>query len=410
MRVVKFNRRRTSSASGKSAESSVPKTNYANRKLASGRVPTHHRDFLTTHPTLSHIPTTAGTMPNPLTLHEALSGIFGTISLTAWLFLLLPQLQENYSQGHANGISLSFLLLWAAGDVANLVGAVWAGLVPTVIALAGYFCVADTVLILQVLYYRAREGRAETVKGVEGEGERQALLGEDARKRRGSFMDVTDENLGLPGSRTHKRRRSSAASTTSSAPKHDTTGTATDTLTPIPEQTAPTPVPTPSPRSSALRETLKNTLAILAITLLGTAAWAFAYRLRIWSPVPPPDQIPNKPNNTPLPATLLGYTSAALYLLARIPQLIKNHRTRSCAGLSLLFFLLSLLGNISYGAGILAHSLDRGYVIMNAPWLVGSLGTVVQDLGVWGQFVYFGAGDGGGKEEGGEEEVGRGAV
>ena len=53
---------------------------------------------------------------------------------------------------------------------------------------------------------------------------------------------------------------------------------------------------------------------------------------------------------------------------ARIPQIIKNYRERSCEGtmtsyhtslqelttigLSLLFFIFSLLGNASYGAGV----------------------------------------------------------
>jgi hypothetical protein len=40
------------------------------------------------------------------------------------------------------------------------------------------------------------------------------------------------------------------------------------------------------------------------------------------------------------------------YLGARIPQIIKNQREKSCEGLSLLFFILSLLGNATYGAGV----------------------------------------------------------
>lgn len=52
---------------------------------------------------------------------------------------------ENYKSGSADGISLTFLAIWFIGDVTNLAGALWAGLVPTVIALAMYFCVADLV-------------------------------------------------------------------------------------------------------------------------------------------------------------------------------------------------------------------------------------------------------------------------
>ncbi|KAH0543852.1 hypothetical protein FGG08_001891 [Glutinoglossum americanum] len=57
-----------------------------------------------------------------LTTHEALSGVFGSISLAAWFFLLIPQLIENYKQGSAEGISLQFLIIWFVGDVTNCAG------------------------------------------------------------------------------------------------------------------------------------------------------------------------------------------------------------------------------------------------------------------------------------------------
>lgn len=112
---------------------------------------------------------------------------------------------------------------------------------------------------------------------------------------------------------------------------------------------------------------------------------------------------PSDSNSTPTPlgASLLGYGSALLYLGARVPQIVKNQRERSCEGLSLLFFLLSLLGNATYGAGILAHSLEREYVWTNLPWLIGSLGTMVEDLVIFAQFRAFGEGEGEDKE--GEE-------
>jgi len=90
-----------------------------------------------------------------------------------------------------------------------------------------------------------------------------------------------------------------------------------------------------------------------------------------------------------LGAQILGYISAICYLGARIPQIVKNQRERSCEGLSLLFFLLSLLGNLTYGAGILFHSLEREYVLTNLPWLIGSLGTMAEDAIIFIQFRAF---------------------
>ena len=83
-----------------------------------------------------------------LTAQEALSGIFGSISLATWIFLLvcratvergytgsrgsrgtfannpsqIPQLILNYKTRSADGISLAFLGVWLIGDITNLSG------------------------------------------------------------------------------------------------------------------------------------------------------------------------------------------------------------------------------------------------------------------------------------------------
>ncbi|KAH9827263.1 vacuolar membrane PQ loop repeat protein [Teratosphaeria destructans] len=269
----------------------------------------------------------------PLTLHEAISGILGSISLASWIFLLVPQLIENYTNASADGISLTFLLIWFVGDVTNLVGAVWARLVPTVVALAAYFCLADAVLVGQVLWYRWGFGRAKE-QAEEGEGERRALLGDVARQR-SSFGDVTEENLGLPGS----RRRSSAGS----SKRRQRLGESAHTLGGIPEQEGAV-----SGRRNAW---VRNTVSILAILLAGTAGWFVAYKTGAWTPTPT-DAESRGEDHTPVGAEVLGYVSAVAYLGARIPQIVKNQKERSCEGLSLLFFLLSLVGNGTYGASV----------------------------------------------------------
>lgn len=327
--------------------------------------------------------------PPPLTWNEALSGISGSISLASWVFLLLPQLVENYQQGSAEGISLSFLVIWFIGDIANLIGAVWAGLVPTVIALAVYFCFADTVLIAQCLYYNALNRKKEDAQEQEpavagGNSEHSPLLNGDSdtttpKPRTLSSTSRLSDTTGLPGSHL---RRPSTRSTTHSIP--------------------------PTTRTTPMAPALKNSLSILLIIAAGALGWFLAYKTGAWTATPAPTHHHHNNNNgeeaaspTPLGAELLGYFSAIAYLGARVPQIIKNHRERSCEGLSLLFFLLSLLGNATYGAGILFHSLQKEYVLVNLPWLVGSLGTMGEDCVVFGQFRVFGDK---GKDEGEVEE------
>ena len=75
------------------------------------------------------------------------------------------------------------------------------------------------------------------------------------------------------------------------------------------------------------------------------------------------------------------------------------------SGLSLLFFILSLLGNLTYGGSvsllwsspssyidaskILFHSITEGYILTNLPWLIGSLGTMGEDTLIFVQFHLY---------------------
>ncbi|KAL2158455.1 hypothetical protein VTH06DRAFT_4503 [Thermothelomyces fergusii] len=86
---------------------------------------------------------------------------------------------------------------------------------------------------------------------------------------------------------------------------------------------------------------------------------------------------------------VLGYASALCYLCARIPQIIKNYREKSCEGLALLFFMLSLTGNFTYGASVISYSQERDYVVRALPWLLGSLGTMVEDSIIFVQFRIY---------------------
>ncbi|KAL1854159.1 hypothetical protein Plec18167_000077 [Paecilomyces lecythidis] len=298
---------------------------------------------------------TGSAEPVPLTPREAASGILGSVSLTCWIFLLVPQLIENYRNGSAEAVSLAFLFVWFVGDVTNLIGAAWAGLVPVIIAIAVYFCLADGVLISQCLYYKFRNTRRE------------------AHRRRSSTPDPTtpllgrrlSDNAALPGSSINDgpQRRGSQPE---------------DALAKIVEET-----------ESGRQAWTKNVLSVIAICAIGAAGWVIAWQTGAWTPAP---EEHDGEKDMAAGAQVLGYASALCYLSARLPQIYKNYKEKSCEGLSLLFFILSLLGNLTYGAGILCHSTSRDYVVTNVPWLIGSLGTMVEDVTIFGQFRLYAAG------------------
>ncbi|RDW71639.1 hypothetical protein BP6252_08202 [Coleophoma cylindrospora] len=298
---------------------------------------------------VNHLEALSQTIP----LREGLSGIFGSISMAAWMFLLVPQLVLNYQKKSAEGISLSFFAIWMIGDVTNLCGAVWANLLPTAVALPVYFCIADVFLISQCLYYNYLNAhkRQEHVPSLETEEE--PLL----------TRLQNNDTSGLSGP--HKRRLSIQSSS-----RHS--------LVEILD----------GDDLQLTTQSLRNILSMLAVIVLGTAGWTIAWKSGVWVPTPEDVDI-TEPNKVALGAQVLGYISALCYLGARIPQIVKNYKYKSTEGLSLLFFMLAMTGNLTYATSIFTHSIKKDYLYTNLPWLMGSLGTIMEDITIFIQFRIY---------------------
>ncbi|KAI1329918.1 PQ-loop-domain-containing protein [Xylariaceae sp. FL0255] len=285
-----------------------------------------------------------------LSANEALSGIFGSVSLTAWICLLIPQLITNYKASSAEGLSMGFLAIWLFGDLTNLGGALVTGLAPTAITLAGYFCISDLILISQCVYYNMRNARKRTHSTLSEASEDEPLL------RRSSTS--------LPSSRIRHAHHEESS------------------LDPIKRVvTGEDETPSSSPW-------LSNSLSLLLIYIVGAAGWFISYRVGAWDK---PDDFEAPDSNSPVAigGMALGYASALCYLCARIPQIIKNYREKSCEGLALLFFLLSLTGNLTYGLSVFTYSQEASYLIKAIPWMLGSLGTIVEDCIIFYQFRIY---------------------
>lgn len=99
-----------------------------------------------------------------------------------------------------------------------------------------------------------------------------------------------------------------------------------------------------------------------------------------------------------------GYLCAALYLGSRVPQLLLNYRRKSTEGLNALFFLFACIGNLTFVLSIFAfnpvcrhrHCRDGEagaiygrYILVNLSWIIGSLGTLFLDFGVFAQFFLY---------------------
>lgn len=74
---------------------------------------------------------------------------------------------------------------------------------------------------------------------------------------------------------------------------------------------------------------------------------------------------------------------------ARVPQIVKNHRSKSCEGLSPLIFGIIISGNVFYTISILLESSSKVYLLSNLPWIAGSAGTILLDVVILFQFLMY---------------------
>jgi uncharacterized protein with PQ loop repeat len=259
---------------------------------------------------------------------NAASSVFGWISIACWIVVYSPQIIENYQLESGEGLSLLFIYVWLLGDVCNLVGAVMAGLLPTVIILGVYYTLCDTVLLCQVYYYRWKRQTRRHVVPAHIPGE------------------VSEETCLIANNR-------------------------------------------PADPSERLVPSITRIFVrYLAAVSFVSAAGVAAYCISNW--------LPNDDISPAFPDTkldwhvqVIGWTSATAYLGARLPQIVKNFKTR-CEGLAPGLFVFSILGNATYALSIIAASRDTDYLIRNASWLAGSGLTVFLDILVLSQFFYYG--------------------
>ncbi|KAL4246632.1 hypothetical protein ABKN59_008136 [Abortiporus biennis] len=135
-------------------------------------------------------------------------------------------------------------------------------------------------------------------------------------------------------------------------------------------------------QTSMLNNYIKYIALVSFVLLTGVVAWAVDEHMRGGQRRTDPEEI------VEWRSQLLGWTSAVMFLGARVPQIMKNLSTR-CEGLSPALFIFSIAGNTTYVLSILAASLDYHHIVANGAWLAGSGLTVFLDLFVLFQFFHY---------------------
>ncbi|MCJ1469140.1 hypothetical protein MMC07_007773 [Pseudocyphellaria aurata] len=346
---------------------------------------------------------------------EAISGIFGSISIACWVVVFTPQILENYRRSSADGLSIVFVITWLLGDVFNILGAALQGVQSTMLILAVYYTIADIVLLAQCFYYHGftltgAQSKPALLIDDESAVEHDELESSPLIPREspahGSSQRVMISDAEI------SRRSSSFSSILSQLNPVDTTRlSSTMPLIPNPTHSA-TSSPT-LPQPSILGSILYNTSALLIVCLAGIVSWFVTTRFA-HSQFNASTTTETGPLHIDIWGQIFGYLCAVLYLGSRVPQLLLNHRRKSTEGVSILFFLFACVGNLTYVFSILAYEpscarvagggeydddnfCGRGewsskyarYVLVNASWILGSAGTLGLDLMIFAQFCWY---------------------
>jgi len=255
---------------------------------------------------------------------NVLSTVLGGVSIGCWIVVYSPQIIENYRLKSGEGLSVLFVVVWLLGDLCNLFGAILAGLLPTVIILALYYTVCDMILLFQIYYYRWEKRRSDL-----------HLTSSDSVTETSPLLDrhTHEGNVEPDRQRLHRLFTQYAG-------------------------------------------------AFSFVFAIGAVSW--------WISTRPggTTQKPSEPEVSELTIQLIGWTSAVLYLGARVPQILKNFQTK-CEGLSPGLFIFAITGNVTYALSITTASMEWDYLVRNGSWLAGSALTVFFDLFVLCQFFYY---------------------
>lgn len=337
-------------------------------------------------------------IPTPLAF---ISNTLGALSICSWLFAQLPQIYKNYNLKSTSGLSIFFLVEWCLGDLGNLLGALFTHQAQWQVVIGGYYVFVDLCLVLQWVWYeRLQHGRHLFRVWPRN--------GDDGSDSDSGLHGVVIEGVSPPNS-SHGSENGSMykagqpkpifrTPTFRRDPTQDEKGTPSPSNTPrchtIHRSGPSSPFPSPSPR----------TMMMLACLIAMTQA----------SPVhttqPTITLTANGPTRLETAGTVLSWLSTFLYLGSRLPQLYKNYKLQSTAGLSPSLFAAAFSGNMFYSAALAtnprawsdmgphgghgwagAGGSDRStWVAAALPFFLGAAGVLALDASVGVQFLLYG--------------------
>lgn len=286
-------------------------------------------------------------------------------SILLWMVAQFPQYYQNYKTKTVEALSPWFLAQWLLGDTGNILGCLLTGdQQPTTTYTAMYFVIADIVLMMQFMYYGSLARRRERIFTYAKRHRRRRQYSNDE-----TVLQVTD-GVGHSADRqhrTHHRHRRE--------PEQVHGGT----------ETGPG-------HSSFASVSAKAAGALAGVAAVGLVAISMPSVVTRAAPLAAAagrmlgEQVAVRPQWMKSAGQVCGYVSSVLYLSSRLPQIYLNYQRKSVEGLALAMFMCAVSANLAYGGGILIRATSWAAVMRQAPWIIGSLGTVTLDCVILCQF------------------------
>ncbi|KAL9034788.1 MAG: hypothetical protein Q9180_005211 [Flavoplaca navasiana] len=357
---------------------------------------------------LSNISTAFRTcLPTPLAL---LSTVLGILSIISWLFAQLPQLIKNYTLKSASGLSIYFLAEWMLGDLTNLLGALLTKQAAWQVVVAAYYVTVDVCLVGQYFWYsHYKPWRIKRLSALDlGYNDR----GDGSASEPLMGMALSPETT-HSSSQARMIRRSSAGRQRPETPT-EPKSIGKSLFRNFNYSWSPKEKTTPNNSYRSIRRPPGSPSPGLSPNTLLMISFLFAILAKA-SPIHPLTQThasstTDEGDSLETAGRILSWMSTLLYLGSRLPQILKNYRRRSTAGLSPILFIAAFFGNLFYSTSLLANPLawndappyglhgwvgeegsDRiTWISLAIPFFLGAAGVLAMDAIVGIQFLIYG--------------------
>lgn len=332
------------------------------------------------------------------TIHK-ISEYSELLSFSSWMIAQIPQILENYLEKDVEGMSFHFLVTWCMADLGTFFSCLMNHAIFDRTFVSAYNCSMDAIICWQYYHYKLAYSGPKYGLSKRKNRRRRRRKG---RKNKKSGSKVNRRNLQQykPAKNTDTAKALNSIKSTKA--KIDTLRKEVSKVDKAAKKVAEV-AKSDGSVASKVGKTVKTVAKVVQTASVIVGANALPISRGYIQPMV-------KKDNSILHFLLgffpgvdeqqfsiyLGYASSFLYIGSRLPQIFENISEQSSKGLSLKLVVFVLIGNIFYSISLLTskNAIVGGkksaeFWEDDLCYLVGSVGTIVFDIFLIVQYVYY---------------------